>query len=252
MKNKVDLSKMTTLKYDDILYEGYYIDKEGNIYSKFTDTLLTFIHQKGNTYFTAIHNVLYNNGKNKQIFKNKALRETFGDMFDVENIYKDEEWKNILDDNGQKTQYYISNYGRLYASHQRKIKKHSISVNGYARYRLYYGNNITKNISEHKLVATYFLEQPTISSKNTINHIDGNKLNNYYKNLEYMTNLENMQHSVETGLRRGITKELANKMYNDYCNGMNYEEIGKKYNFDGSNVAKKIKEIIKFTSSDSK
>ena len=35
-----------------------------------------------------------------------------------------------------------------------------------------------------------------------INHIDGDKLNNHYKNLEWMTPSENTQHSNDAGLRK--------------------------------------------------
>jgi hypothetical protein len=34
-----------------------------------------------------------------------------------------------------------------------------------------------------------------------INHIDGVKRNNYWKNLEYLTNLENHQHAARIGLK---------------------------------------------------
>lgn len=239
---KVKLNNMETLIYDKIEYEGYYIDKEGNIYSSFSDTIMKYYHQRGNTYFITIHNNLYNDGKNIQIFKNKALRDTFGDLYDVKNIAEDEKWKNVIINN-EKSQYYISNYGRLYAVNQKIMKKYSVSNKGYARYRLYYGSEVTKNISVHKLVAEYFLKKPLDKNKNTINHIDGNKLNNYYKNLEYLTNAKNIKHSVEMNLRKGITDQTLQDMKKDRENGMTYKKIGLKYGFNPQNVSIKLKKL---------
>jgi hypothetical protein len=50
----------------------------------------------------------------------------------------------------------------------------------------------------HRLVATAFLE--VVPGKNSVNHIDGNKLNNYYENLEWTTPAENTSHAFRTGL----------------------------------------------------
>lgn len=48
------------------------------------------------------------------------------------------------------------------------------------------------------LVGIYFVDNP--QNKPAINHEDGNKLNNHYLNLKWVTNKENTKHAVETGL----------------------------------------------------
>ena len=44
----------------------------------------------------------------------------------------------------------------------------------------------------HRLVATFYI--PKIEGKDYVNHLDGNKHNNHYSNLEWCTNAENVLH----------------------------------------------------------
>lgn len=53
--------------------------------------------------------------------------------------------------------------------------------------------------SLHRLLAITFIPNP--EQKRTVNHIDGNKLNNTLENLEWATYAENSQHALDTGLR---------------------------------------------------
>ena len=53
----------------------------------------------------------------------------------------------------------------------------------------------------HRLVAECFCEKPP--GKVEVNHKDGNKLNNHYSNLEWVTHLENVRHAYRTGLITG-------------------------------------------------
>lgn len=52
----------------------------------------------------------------------------------------------------------------------------------------------------HRLVATSFV--PGIGGCNCVNHIDGNKLNNHYSNLEWTTFAGNTKHAWDNGLMR--------------------------------------------------
>lgn len=60
--------------------------------------------------------------------------------------------------------------------------------------------NKAKLIYVHRVVATAFIPNP--DNKPTVNHIDGNPLNNNVWNLEWATYSENEKHAYRTGLMR--------------------------------------------------
>lgn len=59
-------------------------------------------------------------------------------------------------------------------------------------------NNENKNVMIHRLVAQIFI--PNIDNKLYVNHMDGNKFNNSFENLEWCTQSENLKHAVDIGL----------------------------------------------------
>lgn len=93
-------------------------------------------------------------------------------------------------------------------------------------------------ISVHRLVALHFIEN--LNNKPEVNHIDGNKLNNHYLNLEWCIRSENAQHSYDNSLqisRKGsyhhsakINEEDVNNMFSLFKKGYSRKEISKKYN----------------------
>lgn len=85
---------------------------------------------------------------------------------------------------------------RLYKKGKLKIelqakRKHS---NGYLR-----GVIDGKDVYIHRLVAIAFCENP--KGYKEVNHIDGNKENNTFDNLEWCSRSENVKHAFQTGLR---------------------------------------------------
>ena len=99
----------------------------------------------------------------------------------------------------------------------------------------------------HRLVAECFCKKPPGIVE--VNHKDGNKLNNHFENLEWVTHLENVQHAYRTGLitgaqivlnarhphptRRTISNELAAEikelLWDGFTPGRIAKMLGLKY-----------------------
>lgn len=92
--------------------------------------------------------------------------------------------------------YLIYEDGRVFSLKSNKFLKGDI-VAGYIQYTLYI-NGKGVRYKAHRLVAMMFLEM--IEGKNVVNHIDGNKLNNHYTNLEWCDQYHNNKHARDTGL----------------------------------------------------
>lgn len=134
-------------------------------------------------------------------------------------------WKDINGYGG----YQVSNLGRVRTHNKTTITKNNVirhwkdrilkpkkSTNKYGRndYRVDLWNNGThKTLLVARLVAFTFYEADINDSKITVNHIDGDSLNNTLTNLELVSRKENIQHAFRTGLYNNIEKKvkLTNK-----------------------------------------
>ena|SRR3990167_487424 len=96
--------------------------------------------------------------------------------------------------------YMIDLMGNIYSSCQNGIKKMRARINksGYLHLGLRKNNKqIDKTI--HRLLAITYLGLQEKSSL-VVNHLDGNKLNNWIGNLEVTTASQNVLHAHKTGL----------------------------------------------------
>ena len=92
--------------------------------------------------------------------------------------------------------YDVYEDGRIF-SHKTNKFLLGDSFSGYLMYKLSI-NGESRKFKAHRLVAMLWLENP--NNLPIVNHIDGNKMNNHYSNLEWCTTHHNNKHARETGL----------------------------------------------------
>lgn len=95
--------------------------------------------------------------------------------------------------------YYINSEGVVINSRTGRVLKTDLNSVGYRRVTLWSASQKAVRMTVHRLVALAFIENP--DDKPMVNHVDGNKLNNHYSNLEWVTCKENTRHAFDTGLR---------------------------------------------------
>jgi hypothetical protein len=88
--------------------------------------------------------------------------------------------------------YAIDKDSTIYNVQTKRVKHPSIGNHGYHAIDLYKNGERTTFLV-HRIMAATFLPNPT--NKRTVNHKDGNKLNNNIDNLEWATYSENNKHS---------------------------------------------------------
>ena len=98
--------------------------------------------------------------------------------------------------------YYVTRFGEVWNTETMTKVKGYVNK-GYRHSRL----GSLNSVKVHRLVAHHFVRVPEdllaqgLSKENlVVNHLDGNKQNNNWKNLEWTTNQGNMAHASATGL----------------------------------------------------
>jgi hypothetical protein len=114
-------------------------------------------------------------------------------------------WKKIKNYN-----YHVCENGDIKNLKTNKLLKGTIK-GGYNMIALYDKNGNKKNMRRHIVVANLFCDRIDISY-NVVNHIDGNKLNNNYKNLEWTTNRLNTQHAAKLGLLKPVNQRKVQRI----------------------------------------
>ena len=166
-------------------------------------------------------------------------------------VGSDEEWRIVKYKDVKEDMYEVSNYGRvrntLTGKNVALIKKKT----NYIHIHLMCKNNFRKAILVHQLVATAFI--PNKYNKPFVNHMDLNPSNNYYKNLEWCTQEENVFHSIMNHMFTGndIGSMVRKRLL--YLYNASGDDVAKSYavykniNYVSSNVCNRIFEIINDT-----
>jgi len=174
----------------------------------------------------------------------------------------EEHWKEIKNYKGY---YEVSNLGNVrslnrsytdslgrYVTKKGRIQKKYIRRNYYSVWL--YKDNKSTPFSIHRLVALSFVNN--YKNKNYVNHIDGDKLNNHFLNLEWCTAKENTHHAIKTGLITFNTgsKARASKLKEKdiifiFNSGLKQQEIADKLGVSSSNISaiKRGKSWVKFS-----
>ena len=127
-------------------------------------------------------------------------------------------WCNIKDYEG----YMISNFGDIISFRKKNskefydipkiIKQSTITTHcdkKYNRVKL-----LGKTIYVHRLVAEHFIENKL--NKPQVNHIDGNSLNNFLINLEWVSNSENQIHRFKMNGTKNNYGQYVHKNRNNF------------------------------------
>lgn len=118
-----------------------------------------------------------------------------------------------------RTKYYITNDGNVINIKNGKKLRPQNNGNGYLKITLTIeGIQIQRYI--HRLVAELYVPNP--NNKKQINHINGNKQDNRFSNLEWCTNSENQIHAHLLGL-----KKHGNELWNGKFSGNDLDKIRK-------------------------
>lgn len=131
--------------------------------------------------------------KKKKKFKLKAK------MIDIDGIYNN--------------RYVAFNDGTIYDNTNKRWVMVSFRPDGYLSVSLAGPEGIKRYLA-HRIIAKVFMPNK-YDYKLQVNHIDGDKTNNYLYNLEWVTGSENMQHATSTGLFNPNGEGNGNSKYSD-------------------------------------
>lgn len=151
-------------------------------------------------------------------------------------------WKDVV---GYEDYFSISSCGRVYSKRTKKELVLGMSKKGYRTLSTRIGgrDGVAKCFKIHRLVADAFVAK-TSEDKVFVNHIDGDKLNNDYRNLEWCTIAENNSHAKMLGLsssehlininklNRKLTDEdilFIRNNYKPYCKENGSRALSRRY-----------------------
>lgn len=142
-------------------------------------------------------------------------------------LHDDEVFKNIgIMGDYDFSKFELSNHGKIRKASTKRFLKNTTFDNGYSYAHLMSMKMQLITITVHRLVAHTFVELNRDLTK-AVNHIDKQKSNNYYKNLEWISIQENTIHGIGKKVNQlNIDTEEIIATYN--CISDAYRALGKK------------------------
>lgn len=147
--------------------------------------------------------------------------------------------------------YLVSRFGEIYSLYSKRILRPSKTSDGYNQYNLF-KNKKRYVYFEHRAVALAFVYNPNPEKYNIVNHIDENKQNNYYKNLEWCDTLYNINYNGNKSSK--VIKEKRSKIFYIYDENLNLikkekglKEWCRNNNISAGNACTVLKKNLKRT-----
>lgn len=132
--------------------------------------------------------------------------------------------------------YWINNSGKIYSTISNSFLNPYVDKDGYLRQSMRLikpteNGNYNKLCGIHMLVNTVFNGYPPVIINNPVtDHIDGNKTNNYYRNLRWLSNELNASYvNRHKGQKSEIEEYDVVRIFDMYKNGKTLQEIADHY-----------------------
>ena len=133
------------------------------------------------------------------------------------------------------TPYYITEDGKIFRDGKELYT--SLTNKGYKDSCIFI-NGKRKHLSIHRTVALLYVPNP--NNLPQVNHIDGDKLNNHYTNLEWVTNQQNRTHAIENKLHCVGINAYNCKLSEDDVKYIRENYIPKHPQFSGAALSRKF------------
>ncbi len=155
-----------------------------------------------NNFSPSIHNARTNISNTVRGIYHQSC--SFKWIMDEQTSLENEEWKNVIIDGQQFSEYFVSTLGRFKNYKGIIMDNYKPHHSGYIYVRV----DINK-YALHRIMAYTFVENLDTERFNVVNHIDGNKTNNSASNLEWTDIKGNNKHNHTAGLIKYFNRKIG-------------------------------------------